>query len=440
MFAFGVFIGLFCFAVHFMLQTVYESVLTDVVPELMNQSYFTVEYTYTIVAVIFFVVYFIVFYQYLTFAEIHKNRWYMLVKMGYDPLTMILAKLAARLYSVFFMYTLGFLVSVGLTAFLKYILVVEYLITLYLSGLFDILIIVFITMALSLYIRTETNARYVTAGSFLLIVLIKVTSGYYSIVSNRQMMTTVSNLFDFRKSLYLPVMGSVVLICLFACIFRAGSIAKYYTASRQQEENIEIQDFRTNKIKSRTVRQSGRAVKAINVVLNTALIIFVVLSLAVNVLVLAVSVATPQTEVAISGVIPYVFQSGTMEPAIMKNDLAFFNKIDVQYPINTGDVVLFKEDNTVYVERVLAKSGDTLTVDIDKYPPLSEKGSLKKDIQRPVVYGVYSSRNRWLGALILFLNSIFGRVLFLFIPSILIFFNKPIKKFLQTFSRLESQK
>ena len=86
---FGVFLGLLTFAIYFVLQTLTRSVLIDAVPEFMFTSYFSTLYLYTIVSYIFFVFYFIIYYEYLTFAEIRRNRWYVLAKLGYNPVLMI---------------------------------------------------------------------------------------------------------------------------------------------------------------------------------------------------------------------------------------------------------------------------------------------------------------------------------------------------------------
>ncbi|MCX7615603.1 MAG: S26 family signal peptidase, partial [Clostridiales bacterium] len=100
-------------------------------------------------------------------------------------------------------------------------------------------------------------------------------------------------------------------------------------------------------------------------------------------------------------------------------------------PIKIGEVILFKDGNVVYVERIISKSDDQYTVDIDKYPSMAQPGAMKKTISRDEIYGVYSHRNRWLGALILFSNTVFGRLLFLLLPAFILFFYKPIKQFFE---------
>ncbi len=115
----------------------------------------------------------------------------------------------------------------------------------------------------------------------------------------------------------------------------------------------------------------------------------------------------------------------------MENDLAYFRRVDLTEAVNVGEVVLFQEKKVVYVERIISKEDDQYEVDIDYYPPMSQVGAMKKTISRDAIYGVYTSRNRWLGALILFANTIFGRLTFLLVPAFILFFYKPIRTFIE---------
>ena len=74
------------------------------------------------------------------------------------------------------------------------------------------------------------------------------------------------------------------------------------------------------------------------------------------------------------------------------------------------------------------RDGNLYQVDIDSYPPMSRPGAMIKSVEREAILGVYSGKNRWLGALVLFANTIFGRLLFLLIPVILLFYHRPITK------------
>jgi len=178
--------------------------------------------------------------------------------------------------------------------------------------------------------------------------------------------------------------------------------------------------------------------KILDAFVMICLVVFIFAALSVNVFIILLSTSQPGKEVTIRGVIPYIFKSNTMEPTIMENDLAYFNRVDSQEKINVGDIVLFQENKVVYVERVTAIENGTYSVDIDYYPPMSEVGAMKKNLDRSAIYGVYTHANRWLGALILFSNTIFGRLLFLLIPAFMLFFYQPIKSFFaKNFSRNE---
>jgi hypothetical protein len=57
---------------------------------------------------------------------------------------------------------------------------------------------------------------------------------------------------------------------------------------------------------------------------------------------------------------------------------------------------------------------------------MSQKGAMRKVVSREAIYGVFTGRNRWLGALILFANTVTGRFVFLLVPAVLLFFYKVI--------------
>ena len=71
----------------------------------------------------------------------------------------------------------------------------------------------------------------------------------------------------------------------------------------------------------------------------------------------------------------------------------------------------------------------SLEVDIDYYPEGSQRGILHGYIVQNAVYGRLVGVNRWLGMIILFANSVIGRILFMLVPIILLFFSKQINDF-----------
>lgn len=429
LFTYGVFLGLLSFSVHFLLQTVYESVLTERIPEIMLPSYFSVASAYNIISYIFFLIYFLYFYDYLTFSEIQDNSWYLLIKMKFSPVKMIFSKLSVRMISITLTYSVGFLTAMLLTTFLKYPFIPSYFLPLFLSGIFDIMIIALITMALSLYFRVFENARIVILCSALVIYLLKIATGYYAVVSNRSLMRNVGNLFDVHRSVYQIIFGFFCVVCVLVCYFRARKVARYYSVDYVNMEEIAFQDYRTHKILIPKQRRDNKLFRIFNVLVNGVIMLVIVSFILLNAAVLIVSAFSPEKETDFMGYMPYIFQSSTMEPDIQKNDLILIKKIDAQTPVQVMDIVISKVNETVYIEKIISVNDGIYTQDITNYPPTSKKDIMKMNVQREDIYGIYAARYRWLGALVLFANTIFGRLIFLIIPAILLFFYKPIVNF-----------
>ncbi|MDQ7095409.1 S26 family signal peptidase [Desulfosporosinus sp. PR] len=430
----ALFLGLVSFALYFVFQTLQKSVLADVAPQIMQASYFSTVYLYIHIAVVFNILYFIVYYDYLFFSEIRKNSWYLLIQMGYQPMIMFLAKFFALMYSVLLIYTVGFAATIILTFFLKYTFIVSYLPTLYLVGLADLLLLAILSMTFSLYARTVINGRYWTFFSAAAIFVLKITLGQYAIISNRVLMQNILILFDLKLSLYWAVGAAIMIVCCLICFWRSKNLAKYYNLpfdSISTPAGVELMEI-DSKTGKRTLigrAKEGWRGRIVDTVTTILLIAFICAALAFNVFIILINASTPGQEVTIRGVIPFVFSTGTMEPEIMNNDLAYFQKVDVQYPLEKGQIILFEENNVLFVERIIAKTGNQLTVDIDNYPPMSQIGAMKKTVSRQDVHGLYRGRNRWLGALILFANTIVGRLLFLLVPAVLLFYQGKIHKY-----------
>lgn len=437
--AFALFLGGITFALFFLFQTMEDSVLSDAAPQIMQPSFFSTAFIYIHTAFFCIAAFYMVKYDSLFFSEIRRNAWYLLVQMRYHPQVMIFDKLAALLYSAFMVYSVGFLFTVFLTFLLRYTFVFAYLPTLYLSGLIDLALLCQLCLTLSLFVRTVTNARYGILICAAGIEILKTALGYYTVISDRVQTQQIHVLFDFSRSLYLPVAAGLFVLCAVICVIRAGNLAKYYSLSDEMRSAEPVAGTRLMYIDKKTGRRipvydtakAARHTKIVDAAATAALVLFIFVTLAFNIFVIMISATSRGSEVSIQGTIPYVFKSDTMEPAIMHNDLAFFRKIDLQQPIHVGDILLFVQDNTAYVERVISFSGDGFIVDIDNYPEMSQPEFMKKAVTRSEIHGIYSGRSRWLGALILFANSIFGRVVLLVIPAILLYYHRQIAESLQ---------
>jgi signal peptidase I len=438
---FGIFLSLGAFAIYFVMQTLTQSVLYDVATPFMLPSYFSTILLYINFTYICMVVYLLANYQYVTFAEISMNRWYVLVNMKFNPLSMILSKLFARIVSIFFVYSIGFLITLFLTSFLKYPLLIDYMFSMYLAGFIDLVLIATVMITSSLLIKSQETAKYFVFAIACLLFYIKVVSGYYHIISDRALMSNIANLFNFSKSLYLVYIAALFAACLvFTTIYAYKSAHKYnfpfYKKDLDFASDVEIVLKTGKKYKPINKRNFiARMQKTfIDTVVSIVMICVIAALLAFNVLVLAMSLSAPGKEVSFFGTIPYVFESDTMKPELMSNDLVFFKKLAPADTVSVNEIVLYKKDNDTGISRVKAIDDNSITVNIDYYAPNSKPDYMKATITRADISGVYVGRNRWLGAIILFANTVFGRLLFLLVPAFLLFYYKGIIRFFKKVS------
>jgi signal peptidase I len=180
----------------------------------------------------------------------------------------------------------------------------------------------------------------------------------------------------------------------------------------------------------RALRRNRVANAAVNVVMSAVILAM----LAFNVLVLGMSLISPDDETSPVGLIPYVFQSNMMEPEIMFNDLAIFETVDPVSPLEKGEVVLFKYGGEPYVARIVDMDGDVIKTDIDYYPSTTKEEAYARNTTRGAIYARLAGTNRWIGAIVLFANTTIGRLMMLLVPCVLIFFYKPIIGFLSRLS------
>ncbi len=457
-FALGVFLGLLSFAVYFLLQTLKESVLSDASPYLLLPSYFSTLYIYLFISLLFNILFFISNYEYMTFIEVMQNRWYPLVQLGYRPRRLIASKILARILSQSAIYLVGFITTIFLSSFLKFPLVLNYMPPMFLMGLLDVVLLSSVSLAVSLFMQDIFNARYVVGLLGVAVIVFKFLSNYFSILENRALMNDLGNMFDATQSIYMYAVGVIILLSVVVCLVRGSHLARLYNPPllhtlpklTQKPQGTAVYQSAYDKrrknrpmLKESATRANGKRRTFASVFTGFLMILVISAMLLVNVVVLAFGYASPEKETSIYGVIPYVFQSSTMEPAIMNNDIAFFRKVDSQAALNIGDVLLFKNKtgavDVAALEAVDVDEGTglptgQLLVDILHYADPKSEGRLAQTIPRDQVYGVHTANNRWFGAVILFANTTQGRLLLLLIPAFLIFFYDPIVNFFRGIS------
>lgn len=433
---YAIFLALISFGVHFLLLTLSRSVLLDVVPKYMNPSYYSVISAYIDISYIFYVIYLATNYKLLTFAEIKSNKWYILMKFGFSPLQMIFTKLYARLITAFIVYGTGYLITLFLTSFLKYPLVLEYILPLFILGLLDIFFIITVTMTSSIYLKKGILSDYVMAISVIFLVVLKFFLQYYTTINDRSKFDSLQVLAYFSE--YIVILTSIIFACIIIIFIRAKINAKYYYFSFYMKDldfsdNIKIIMNAGTKAKKKKIREYDVKTKTriVSRLLNVLLTILISIFILFNIIVLLISLSTQRQEISLFKVIPYVFKSETMQPEIMYNDLAFFKYIHLGEPLNRDDIVLYQAHEEVNIARIQLFQAEKIVVDIDNYPPQDENYVYKEALNRNQIYGKYIGRSRWLGVLILFANTTFGRLFLLLIPSILLFYYKPIIEFIR---------
>ncbi|MEG1662858.1 MAG: hypothetical protein RR338_02630, partial [Clostridia bacterium] len=308
-----------------------------------------------------------------------------------------------------------------MTSVLNYKFVIFYILPLYLSGLIQITFILFVMLFLSLISRRKNNARLAVVGFVVVLFVVKYLSGYFKFEGDRILMQSI------EKMAVQPYF--ITIICLAFAFFAATMIyAKKHCGYSHRpsalDGKIAVEDTKTNKIVS-TVKHKKTDIKWLGIVGNSVAIAILVIALGLNIFVLVMASDSADGVKQIGGKMPYIFSSTTMSPIIENNDLAYFKKIDNAYELKVGDVIMFKDENVTYVEKIL-EINDKILVDIVAYPPNAAPDGMKKTIDRGQVEAIHIGNNRALGAVIMFANSTVGRVILLILPLMFLFFNKSI--------------
>ncbi len=425
------FLAMMTIVVYLLLQIMYDSVITELMPELMLPSYFTIAYIYNWVAYIFFASYFMAKYQSLTLSEISENKWYMLSKMGYNSIAIILYKMLTSISIVLGVYAVGFVIAMLVASILKFTMVWGYFLPSLASGALNVLIAIELILVISLFSDNKSTAKNRFIVALIICEVLKVISGYYRLVTNKVLMVDIANLFNPKFSVY-PTLAltAAVILPLFAYL-GARRKSNFYSL-KNEVGGVTIVSYNDNRVIYPSKR--GRhSVFSLPALLAKILLMLILLgSIAFNVLILIASLGSSTKEFSIFGYIPYIIKSSTMETAIYKNDLAVFKKIDSQYPLKAGDIVLFtseKDSNEVFIMSVVRSDDDKVVADYLKYPVLVGSGELQETVNRNRVYGLFFGNYRIAGAIILFINTFPGRVLTLFVPLIMLFFYNQIIDF-----------
>ncbi|HAN20355.1 MAG: hypothetical protein A2Y15_06795 [Clostridiales bacterium GWF2_36_10] len=426
----GIIVAFISIFIHFITLSLKESVFSDIFPHLMQNSYFSALYSYIAIFCFLNIVYFVVKYEYITFSEIRNNRWYLLVKMGYNPQNLIYKKIAAMLLTLIFMYTTGFSIIIITIFFLKYTFVYNYLSALYLIGLLDLTVTCIIGATISLFSTRLNLTRliFIVVSAFLYV--LKILTGYSEVISNPELLLFNGTLtaFDVSNSWYYVIVGFIVLSCLIICFCRAKEIAKYYSFANDNINNLPI-GTKLARLDERTKRFflinkkniNYKKVKIIDISIIFILIAIFIVSVLSNIFAIIISTSKSDKMFTVNDVIPYII-TDTVSNVVDENDIAFFKKSDASMSIENGNLILYENNDEINVGHIKSTDMNSVTVDVNT-------------IEKSSVIGVCYKRNRWFGVLILFTTTVAGRFLFIFIPAMILFLYKPLKKIMSRIIR-----
>ena len=432
-----IFLAMLTIIVYLLLQMMYDSVITELMPELMLPSYFTIAYTYNWVAYIFFSYYFMAKYNSMTLSEIGENKWYMLSKMGYNSTGIIFYKMLTSIALVLFIYGAGFVIAMLVASIFKFTMVWGYFLPAFVAGGLNVLLAVEFTLVISLFSDNKITAKNRFLIALFLSEILKIVLGYYKLITNKVLMVNVINLFMPQHSLY-PILSLAVAVIVTIIAYWGAKKKSNFYSLKNEVGGVTIVTYNDNKIIHPAKHRKHRILSLPSLLAKFVLMLILLCSIAFNVLILIASLSSTTKEFSIFGYIPYIVQSTTMENTIYKNDLSLFKKIDSQYPLEVGDVVLFEsasDSNKVFIMSVVKIENDKIVADYLKYPVLAKSGELQETVSRSKVYGLFYTNNRMIGAIILFINTFPGRVLTLFVPLILLFFYSQISDVYKRFKK-----
>ncbi len=426
-----IFLAVLTIIVYLLLQIMYDSVITELMPEIMLPSYFTIAYIYNWVNYIFFASYFMIKYKSLTLSEIGENKWYMLSKMGYKSTRIILYKMLTSIIIVLVIYAAGFVIAMMVASILKFTMVWGYFIPTLTAGALNVLVTIELTLVISLFSDTKAIAKNRFIITLIISEILKIVLGYYKLITSKVLMVDIANLFNPEYSYY-PILSLAVAVILPLFGYWGARKKSNFYSVKNEVGGITIVTYNDNRVIQPTRHRRHRIFSLPSLFAKIVLMLILIASIGFNTLILIASLGSSTKEFSILGYIPYIIQSSTMEPTIYKNDLALFKKIDSQYPIKADDVILFtseNDDNEVFIMSVVSINGDKVVADFLKYPVLVGASELQETVSRGKVYGIFFGNYRIVGAIILFINTFPGRMLTLFVPLLMLFFYTQITEF-----------
>jgi len=161
----------------------------------------------------------------------------------------------------------------------------------------------------------------------------------------------------------------------------------------------------------------GSKSKIILNIVGILLCIIFIPMLLFNTILIIKGVARPDEVPSIFKISPMIVQSGSMEDEILKGDLIFVKKIDIEL-IEVNDIIAYRESTYVVTHRIIDIKNE------DGNISFKTKGDANTTADRDLVasenvVGIYVGRIAKMGDLAMFLQSPLGMIVFIGIPILI---------------------
>lgn len=426
-------VSLFSLALNSFFVAMSDTVVGDTFPALCSKSFYSVITMMNAIILVFFAFYFTKNYETATFAEINKNRWYMLIKSGYKNDYMIFVKQITTAIMVVTLYSLSYIFCFILTSLLKYGMSLSAILPSYIIGIIQLAVMTSIILTFSLFLKKNVSNITLSVTYMIFIAVVSAICGFTNKTRYSSGMS-FDTLFTGISSIYFYSLLGIGIINVVISVIIAGRKSNYYTTMGGKVENVVIIDYKTNEAVK--VKASGSSTFS-SVLKKTVLGVLVAIMVAgvlANAALIVMGSASGD-EFSVMGVKPYIFASNTMEGSIEYNDFVVFSPLSEGDTITDNSVVIFYDGKEYQIRKVERINADnTITVDITNYPNGVEYNSLETTINIDDVQGIMSFKSRWIGAWLVWNNSITGKIVTLLVPLLVLAFYDKIAKLMKILS------
>lgn len=443
------------FIISLLLYSLDSTIVSELLPTLTGvnaRSMFAVMSFLSPIVMIFTIFYLFANYKKLTFAEMHTNRMYMLIKLGEKVNKIIALRIFSAVAMPIILYIISFIISLFLSLIFGYSLNVTAMPGLFIIGIILISLTALTILVISLFIK---HRKY----GFALFILVAIGMFVFGILSNFtsviQSSLNVSNLeiiFGNKTLYFLFICLGLLFLGTLLCFFIGGKRGKFYNTARDSASDIVILDYNTKEIKKVKKDTRKQKEKIFNATIYTVFGIFAIASFLTNILLIYMATNNLQSQSLYNNYVPVVFGSKTMQKGtleenpnlsrpqfIEENDLIVFESMTSETNIEVGNIIYYinPENSQAIIEKVKVIDGDNYHIDVTYYPNEDDQGKLATTITKQQIKGVLVYVNRPLGAWITLNSSTIGKITFLIIPLIVIIFYDRFRRLFIAYRRVE---